>query len=149
MGLLAPLAALLGIETDALIDKARRQAIVLAVVALFSLIAIASLLVALYLWLSTVWSPTIAALAIAGGAIVIALLVYGISRMTEGSKKAKEADRRRANETTALITTAALTALPMLFRSPAARTIGLPLAAVAAAAFFGKAMKDKHDEEAG
>jgi hypothetical protein len=69
--------------------------------------------------------------------------------MTEGSKKAKEADRRRANETTALITTAALTALPMLFRSPAARTIALPLAAVAAAAFFGKAMKDKHDEEAG
>ena len=149
MGLLAPLAALLGIETDALIDKARRQAIVLAVVALFSLIAIAFLLVALYFWLSTVWSPMIAALAIAGGAIVIALLVYGISRMTEGSKKAKEADRRRANETTALITTAALTALPMLFRSPAARTIALPLAAVAAAAFFGKAMKDKHDEEAG
>jgi len=149
MGLLAPLAALLGIETDALIDKARRQAIVLAVVALFGLIAIAFLLVALYLWLATVWSPIVAALAIAGGAIVIALLVYGISRMREGSKKAKEAERRRASETTALITTAALTALPMLFRSPAARTIGLPLVAVAAAAFFGKAVKDKHDEEEG
>jgi cobalamin synthase len=149
MGVLAPLAALLGIETDALIDKARRQAIVLAVVALFGLIAVAFLLVALYLWLSVLWSPIIAALAIAIAAIVIALVVYGISRLSEGSKKAKEADRRRANETTAMMTTAAITALPVLFRSPLARSIGLPLAAIAAAAFFGKAVKDKHDEEAG
>jgi hypothetical protein len=149
MGLLAPLAALFGIETDALIDRARRKAVILGIVALFCLIAAAFLLVALYLWLSAIWTPIIAALAIAGGAIVIALVVYAVGVMADNSRRRHEADRRRANETTALMTTAAITALPVLLRSPAVRTIGLPLAAVAAAVFFGKAVKDRHDEEAG
>lgn len=147
MGLLAPLAALFGIETDALIDRARRKAVILGIVALFCLIAAAFLLVALYLWLGEIWSPIVAALAIAGGALVIALIAYGIGALADGSRRRQEAERRRANETTALVASAAITALPLLFRSPAARAIGLPLAAVAAAAFFGKAVKDKHDEE--
>jgi hypothetical protein len=148
MGILAPLAALFGIETDALIDRARRKAVILGIVAVFCLIAVAFLLVALYLWLSTIWTPIIAALAVAGGAIVIALIAYAAGAVADNSRRKHEADRRRANETTALVTTAALTALPVVLRSPAFRTIGLPLAAAAAAVFFGKAVKDRHDEEA-
>src|SRR5690349_14468772 len=118
MGLLAPLAALLGIETDALIDRARRKAVILGIVALFCLVAAAFLLVALYLWLGEIWSPIVAALAIAGGALVIALIAYAIGAMADNSRRKQEADRRRANETTALMTTAAITALPLIFRSP-------------------------------
>ncbi|HEY4203021.1 MAG TPA: hypothetical protein VGM83_20915 [Devosiaceae bacterium] len=147
MNLLGPLAALLGIETDAIVERVRRKIVFWSIIGLFGAIAMMFLLLDLYLWLSDIWNPIIAASIIAAGGAVIALITYIVMRMVEGGQKAKEMDRRRANETTALVTTAALTALPVLLRSPLVRTVGLPLAAVAAVALFGRSFMDKRDEK--
>jgi hypothetical protein len=47
----------------------------------------------------------------------------------------KKCERRRSAETTALVTTATITALPLLLKSSLMKSIGLPLGA-ALAAFF-------------
>ena len=51
MGLLTALASLLGIETEAIIARLKESAVAIAAMALFALIAITFLLVALYTWL--------------------------------------------------------------------------------------------------
>jgi hypothetical protein len=54
------------------------------------------------------------------------------TRVGEGRRRRQLAEKRRSTETSAFVTTAALTALPAILRSPMARTIALPAAAIAA-----------------
>lgn len=146
MHLLVPLAALLGIEVEAVTDHVKKLAIVNAVIAILGLIALVFFLVAAHLALSELWSPIIAALVIAGAALVLALAVYLGTRIGEGARKRRAAERRRANETSAFVTTAALTALPMVMKSPALRVIGIPAAAIAAFLLLGRKSDDKPDQ---
>jgi len=136
MHLLAQFATLFGLEAEALVDRAKSQAIVAGAIGFFALIAVAFLLVAAYLglaqWIGPIWS----ALAIAGAALVIALVIYVWARTAEAKRKRIAAERRRHSEANSLITTAALTAIPMALSSPTIRRVGLPLAAIAAAIFL-------------
>ena len=138
MHLFAQFATLFGLEAEALVDRAKSQAIVAGAIGFFALIAVAFLLVAAYLglagWLGPIWG----ALAIAGAAIVIALVIYVWARMAEANRKRIAAERRRQSEANSLITTAALTAIPMALSSPTIRRVGLPLAALAAVIFFSR-----------
>jgi len=136
MELLTSLASLLGIEVQELIERFRKNAVSWSVIGFFGLIGIVFLLVALHTalvgWIGPIWAP----LLIAGVALVIALVVFVIIRIIENIAAREEAQRRRAAETTALATTAAITALPMVLKSPLMRSIGLPLGGALAALYF-------------
>ncbi len=128
MGLLGPLASLLGIETDTLLQRLRESAVALAAIGLFALICLTFLLVALYTaliwWVGPMWSPLI----IAAGALVVALILLIAWRIQQAALKRRAEERRQEAETTALIPGAAASAIPGLLRSPALRNVGLPIA---------------------
>ena len=136
MHLLLPLASILGIEVDELIDRFRKNAIAWSAIGLFVLIGLAFLLVAahtaLVAWIGPLWAP----LVIAGVALLIALSIYLVLRIIDTVSSRREAQRRHSAETTALVTTAAITALPMMMKSPLMRTIGLPVGGALAALYF-------------
>jgi arginine exporter protein ArgO len=147
MNLLVPIAALLGFEVEEITDRLKALAIANAVIALFGLLTLVFLLVAGFLALSAQLGPIYAALIFAGVFFVItAGIVIGI-QISENSRKRRLAEKRRSSETGAFVTTAALTALPILLKSPLIRNVGLPLAAVVAAAMLiGKSRDDKTDD---
>lgn len=136
MHLLLPLASILGIEVEDLLERFKQNAIAWSAIAFFALVGIVFLLVALYTgmvgWLGPIWGP----LAIAGGAIVIALAIYIGVRVAANVVAQREAQRRHSAEKTALITTAAITAVPMLLKSPLMRTIGIPVGGALAALYL-------------
>lgn len=136
MHLLLPLASILGIEVEDLLARFRQNAIAWMAIALFAVIGLAFVLVALHTasvaWLGPVWGP----LAIAGGAFVVALAIFIGIRIAAGIVARREAQRRHSAEKTALVTTAALTAVPMLLKSPLMKQIGLPVGGALAALYL-------------
>ena len=136
MGLLAPLASLLGLEVEGLASKARSAALVWGLIALFSAIATGFLIAAGYMALADSVGPIIAALILAGAFLVLALAVYLGSLIGRSHRQRELAERRRSKETSAFLTTAAITALPLLTKSPALLRLGLPAAAIAAIALL-------------
>ena len=147
MSLLVPIAALLGFEVEEITDRLKALAIANAVIALFGLLTLVFLLVAGFLALAAQLGPIYAALIFAGVFFVItAGIVIGL-QISENARKRRLAEKRRSSETGAFVTTAALTALPILLKSPLIRNVGLPLAAVVAAAMLiGKSRDDKADD---
>ncbi|WDR05003.1 hypothetical protein PSQ90_11950 [Devosia rhodophyticola] len=143
MQILAPLAGLLGIQLETLTDNVKRTLIVGVLIGLFVAIALGFALAAGYIALADKFSPLTAALTISGGALILAMAVYLGSLIGQGSRKRQEAERRRSSESSALITSAAISALPLLLRSSLARKIGFPLAAVAAMFILG----DRNDDD--
>jgi protein-S-isoprenylcysteine O-methyltransferase Ste14 len=146
MHLLIPLAAVLGIETDVLMTRLKKSAISTSAIALFVLIGIGFLLAAFNMALTTMVGPIWAPLIIAIAALAIALLIYLAANITAGVRKTRDNDRRRSTETAALVTTAALSALPVVLKSPLVRNVGLPLAALTAVILFARSASRKPDE---
>ncbi len=142
MNLLAPLAALLGIEAESIIARTRAMIFVYATIAVLSLIAFAFLLAAAYMALSDVLGPINSALIFGGGFLLLALAVYLGAMIGENRHRREVAERRRSSETGAFLTTAALTALPAVLKSPLIVRLGLPAAALAAFAM----LRDSKDE---
>jgi len=136
MQFLLPIASLLGIEVEELVERFKQNAMAFSAVAIFVVIGAVFLLVALNAWLTTLWGPILAPLAIAGGALLIALVVYAVQAMNEAAAKRRELERERASEKTALVTTAAITALPLLLKSDLMRKVGIPLGGALAAAYL-------------
>lgn len=132
MNLLVPLAALLGIEVEAITDRAKKLVIVYAVIGLFLLLGCFFLVAAGFFALATQIRPIYAALVLGGVFLVLALAVFAGAQIGESNRKRRTVERRRSSETGAFVTTAALTALPVLLRSPVIRKLGLPAAALAA-----------------
>ena len=136
MHLLLPLASILGIEVEDLIERFKQNAIAWSAIAVFATIGVVFLLVALYTgmvdWLGPIWGP----LAIAGAALVIALAIYIGVRIAANVVAHREAQRRHSAEKTALVTTAAITAVPMLLKSPLMKTIGIPVGGALAALYL-------------
>lgn len=128
MGLMTQLASLLGIETGALIERTKDNAIAFSAIALFALIAVAFLLVALYTWLVGWIGPIWAPLAIAAGALVLALIAFIVLRIQEAAIARRTERQRKDAEATALLASAALSALPDLLNSSMVRNVGLPIA---------------------
>ncbi|WP_375452498.1 phage holin family protein [uncultured Devosia sp.] len=146
MGLLAQLAAFLGFEVAEITDRLKRLAIANAFIGLFGLLTIVFLLVAGFLALAAQLGPINAALIFAGVFLVLGAAVYFGMMLGENSRKRRVTEKRRSTETSAFVTTAAITALPILLRSPVLRNIGLPLAAVVAAALY---LGKSHDDNPG
>jgi hypothetical protein len=132
MQFLAPLAALLGIEVEAITERVRNAIIANAVMLVLGMVGAVFLLIAGFLALADLYGPIYAALILGGIFLVLALAVFIGTRIGEGRRRHEAKIKRRTTDTSALVTTAALTALPMLLKSPLARTVGLPAAAIAA-----------------
>jgi threonine/homoserine/homoserine lactone efflux protein len=132
MHLLAPLAALLGIEVEAITERLRNTIIINVVMIALAVVGVSFLVVAGFLALAQLYGAIYAALILAGGFLLLALAVYLGTRIGEGRRRREAAERRRSTETGAFVTTAALTALPALLKSPLGRAIGIPAAALAA-----------------
>lgn len=136
MQFLLPIASLLGIEVEELVERFKQNAMAFSAVAIFLVVGAVFLLVALNAWLATIWGPIIAPLAIAIAALLIGLVIYGIQAMNEAAAKRRELERQRSTEKTALVTTAAITALPMLLKSDLMRKVGIPIGGALAAAYL-------------
>jgi len=136
LNLLYPIASLLGIEAGEIVERIKKNAVLWGVIAVFGIIAVIFLLVAanagLTLWVGPIWAPLI----LAGVAAAIALITYAVRAITAEIAHKKEVQRRRSAETTALVTTAAITAIPLLMRSPLMKTVGLPLGGALAALYL-------------
>ena len=132
MQFLVPLAALLGLELDTMKERFKRTFAGNAIMIVFALIGGVFLLVAGYLGLSVAIGAIYAALVFAAAFLLAALLVH-LSLQAQAARERREAaEKRRSGEAGAFVTTAALTALPVLLRSPMLRNFGLPAAAIAA-----------------
>ncbi|WP_240230284.1 hypothetical protein [Devosia lacusdianchii] len=144
MHLLMPLAALLGIEVEAITDRVKGLVIANAVMITLGLIGLGFLIAAGYIALADALSPLYAALILAAAFLALALAVYLGMKVGETRHRRELATKRRSTETSAFVTTAALTALPVLLKSPLVRTLGLPAAAIAAFLLVRNA--DKKDD---
>jgi hypothetical protein len=133
LALLGPLGALLGIEAASIKDRLKRQAILWGIVGVLGLIAVAFVLVSINTALTYAVGPVIAPLIIAGVALLVAAIVYAIFHFRETMEAHRDAEKKRSAEVTALITTAAITAIPLIF--PMLKRVGVPTASAAAAAY--------------
>ena len=149
MHLLLPLASLLGLEAEELLDRLRQNAVAWGAIALLLLIAVAFLLVAANVALGDWLGPVLAPLVIAGVALIIALLIYLVVHARHVRRRRRDAERRHSAERTAMVTTAAITAVPMLLKSPLMRTIGIPIGGALAAAYFLTRRKRGSDADEG
>lgn len=136
MGVLLPLAGLLGIEVDELAERFKRNAIAWTALAFFALIGVVFLLAALNAWLTEHWGPVLAPLAMAGGALFIALAIYVTIATMANVARQREVERKRSADKTALVTTAAITALPLVLQSDLVKKVGIPVGGALAAAFL-------------
>ena len=132
MQFLVPLAALLGFELDTMKERFKRTFAGNAIMIVFALIGGVFLLVAGYLGLSAAIGAIYAALVFAAAFLLAVLLVHLSLKAQAARERREAAEKRRSGEAGAFVTTAALTALPVLLRSPMLRNFGLPAAAIAA-----------------
>lgn len=143
MHFLVPLAGLLGIELEHITDRVKQTLIVnLAMIAL-ALVGAGFLLFAGYVALAEQVGVLYSALILSAAFFMLALAVYAGARIAEGRRHRVEAERRQSRETGVLVTTAALTALPVLWKSPLVRALGLPAAAIAAILLLNRGDDDK------
>ncbi|MDV3250026.1 phage holin family protein [Devosia sp. BK] len=139
--LLMPLAGLLGLEVEGLGQRLKGLAVVYAVILVFGAIGVGFLIAAGYIALAASVGPLYASLIFAGGFIAIALITLIGFSMAEAGRKRRLVEKRRSSDTGAFLTTAALTALPLLARSPLLLKLGIPAAAIAAVAL----LRDRND----
>lgn len=136
MNLLLPLAALLGLEVESITERVRTAVMLNTVMALFGLIGFVFLLIAAHLALTALVGALYSALILATAFLVLALIVWLGNRAAQARHRRDAAEKRRSSETSAFVTTAAITALPAVLRSPMLRVVGVPAAAAAAAYFL-------------
>lgn len=136
MHLLLPLASLLGLEAEDLLERLRQNVIAWAAIGLLLVIAVAFLLVAANVALADWLGPVLAPIAIAGVALSIALVIYLVMHLRRVRRRRHDVERRHSAERTAMITTAAMTAVPLLIKSPLLRNFGIPIGGALAAAYF-------------
>lgn len=136
MHLLLSLASLLGIEVQSLVARARVLAIIYGLAAAFVATGLGFGLAALFMVVADQLGPLGAALAMAGGFILMALVLLVGVRIGDGRRRRRAVARRRSSEAGAFVTTAAISALPMLLRSPLIVKLGVPAAALATLAYL-------------
>jgi putative Ca2+/H+ antiporter (TMEM165/GDT1 family) len=133
LALLGPLGALVGLEAASLKDRFKRQAVLWGTLGVLGLIAVAFVLVAINNALTFAVGPVVAPLIIAGAALLIGIAVFLVFHFRETVEAHNDAEKKRRAEVTALITTAAITAIPLLL--PTLRKVGLPAGGAAAAIY--------------
>jgi fatty acid desaturase len=133
LALLGPLGALLGIEAASIKDRLKRQAMLWGALAVLGLVALTFILVAINTALSYSLGPVVAPLVIAGAALLIGIVVFLVFHIRETMEAHRDAEKKRSAEMTALVTTAAITAIPLIL--PTLRRVGVPAGGAAAAIF--------------
>jgi 4-hydroxybenzoate polyprenyltransferase len=133
IALLGPLGALLGLEAASIKDKFKRQAILWGTLGVLGLIAAIFVLVAINTALTYAVGPIVAPLIIAGAALLVGIVVFLVFHFRETVEAHNDAEKKRRAEVTALITTAAITAIPLIL--PTLKKVGVPAGGVAAAAY--------------
>ena len=133
LALLGPLGALLGLEAASIKDRFKRQAILWGSLGVLGLIAAIFILVAINTALTYAVGPIIAPLIIAGAALLTGIVVFLVFHFRETVEAHNEAEKKRRAEVTALITTAAITAIPLIL--PTLKKVGVPAGGVVAAAY--------------
>jgi hypothetical protein len=136
MNFLVPLAALLGFEAESVKERIKRMLFGNAVLIVLALMGASFLLAAAFFALTALIGPIYAALCFAAIFLLAAFAVHLSIKAGAARDRRAAVEKRRSSETGAFVTTAALTALPVLLRSPAFRTLGLPAAAIAALFFI-------------
>jgi uncharacterized membrane protein YciS (DUF1049 family) len=145
MSLLMPLASLLGVEVTHLSERLKRGALFYGTVAVFVTIGVIFLLASLNAWLTTLWGPVIAPLAIGLGGLVLAGVIYIAMRLAGRATERRIQSQKHNFERTALVTTAAVSALPLLLKSGLMRNIGLPVGGALAALYLLRLPRAKGD----
>ncbi len=138
MALLGPLASLLGIELDALKEKLLRNAMTYAVLALLVSVGLVFALVCVYLLLGLLVGPIWSAAILAAVFLLAAAIVVFATRAAEAARRRRILEQRRATEPATLATTAALAAIPMLFKNPLVRAALVPAGVMAAYFVLGR-----------
>jgi fatty acid desaturase len=133
LALLGPLGALLGIEAASIKGRLKRQAVLWSTLGVLGIVAIAFVLVAINTALTYAVGPIIAPLLIAGAALLVGIVVFLVFHFRETVEAHNDAEKKRRAEVTALVTTAAITALPLIL--PTLKKIGLPAGGAAAAVY--------------
>lgn len=145
MSLLMPLASLFGVEASHLSERLKRGAVFYGTVGGFVLIGIVFLLASLNAWLTTLWGPVVAPLAIGLGGLVVAGLIYLVMRIAGNATQRRIQSQKHRLERTALLTTAAVSAMPLLLKSGLMRNIGLPVGSALAALYLLRLPRGKGD----
>jgi uncharacterized integral membrane protein len=149
LAILTPILSLLGIEVASITDEVKRKAIVWSIIGALGVVFAAFVLVAINTALSYRFGPVVAPLIVAVAAAVLAVAVFLIAHIQDGIAAKRDAERRKNAESTALVTTAILSALPALLRSPVMREIGIPAGAAIASALLLKrtAARDRDERQ--
>ena len=145
ISLLMPLASLFGVEASHLTDRLKRGAVFYGTVAGFGALGGIFLLVSFNAWLTTLWGPILAPLAIGLGGLVLAGAIYVAMRLAGHATERRIEAQKLRFERTALITTAAVSALPLLLKSGLMRNIGLPVGSALAALYLLRLPRGKSD----
>lgn len=146
MNSLIPLASLLGIEVGQLVDRLKRGTVFYGTLAVFGAVGLVFMLVALNAWLTTLWGPILAPLAIGGVAIFAGVAIYVGMRIAAGVTERRVLANKHRLERTALVTTAAVSALPLLLRSGLMRNVGLPIGGALAALYLLR-LPGRHNDQ--
>lgn len=133
LALLGPLGALLGLEVVSIKERLKRQAVLWGTLGALGVVAVSFVLVAVNNALTLAVGAVIAPLLIAGAALLIGIVVFLIFHFRETVEAKQEAEKKRSAEVTALITTAAVTAIPLIL--PTLKRIGVPAGGAAAAIY--------------
>lgn len=145
-GLLASLAALIGMDVAALRERLERRAVAYGLIGAFVLVAVIFLLVAANTALAGWVGPLVAPLILAAAALVLAVIVFLALWLVENAQRKREAEERRQAESTALLTSTALSVVPLLLRSARLRQVGIPAGAALLAAWLAsRPGRDKSD----
>jgi uncharacterized membrane protein len=126
MNFLAPLAALLGIEVESITERVRAAIIINVIMALLGFVGTSFLIAAGFFALAETFGVIYAALILAAVFLVLALTAYLGKAIVENRNRRRQAEKRRSTEASAFLTTATLTALPVVLRSPTLRTLAVP-----------------------
>lgn len=144
LAILAPLLSLAGIEAASVTANLKRQALVWGVIAALGIVVVTFLLVAANTSLSYVVGPVIAPLIIAAAAMLAALTVFLVAHLQDNIAARQAAEKQKRAEITALATTALITAIPLILRSPLFKDVGLPAGAALASALLLREPRDRH-----
>lgn len=134
---------LIGTEVSVMAARAKRNAILYAIIICAALIGVIFLLVAAYHALSFSVGPVHAGLLLAAAFFAVAIVAFIINRILESAQKRRQELRRAQIDSNALLTAAALTAVPTVLKRPLL-AVALPIIGLVAYELLSrKKPKDK------
>lgn len=140
------ISAIIGSEVQAATQRAKRSAILYAIMAVALLTGAFFLLLAVFFILMMKYGLIIAALMITAGCVVLAILAYIVNRVMDKAEKRRLEERRAAIDTNAALTAAAVAAVPTLLKKPLL-TLAVPLAGLIAVTLLSRDKKSGNKKQ--